>query len=206
MPRLLLFALLTAALVTPVQALATAVPGQPPDRPQWGRDYTDAPEPVGDSKHTQAVVLYYSIVCPHCFRHDPEITRWQREHPKIQFVRKSVILRTGKKVEFAMAAGHLDRIDPTGTLRGALFTAIHEKQVQDVLALKAWMRAKGLGAAWVTDNKLRARVERDTAQAKGLQLTGVPALVVHGRYVITSSASALPLTQVLDHVLAHGEK
>jgi thiol:disulfide interchange protein DsbA len=162
------------------------------------------PDGVGyRAKSKGEVVLFYSILCPHCYRHEPELVAWQKQHPTIRLDRRPITLAQGKSVEFALAAQHLDNVDKTGDARKKLFDAIHKThRVRDVLSLKAWMQKNGFGQKWETDRALAKRVSDNYALAKKLQLSGVPALMVNGEHVITSGVSTFALTRVLNHLLA----
>jgi thiol:disulfide interchange protein DsbA len=127
--------------------------------------------------------------CPHCYEMEPTIQAWLRKKPaSIEFRRMPAVFRTNlwhvhaKAFYAAEALGVLDRV------HNDLFAAIHDRRqmhgTEDQLA--QFFADRGVPAAdfraAFNSFAVETKVNRSMALSKAYGITGVPVLVVAGKY------------------------
>jgi protein dithiol oxidoreductase (disulfide-forming) len=183
-----------------------------------GRDYrtVNAPEAAAAPAGKIEVTEFFSYGCPHCNDFYPLITAWLAQQPKdVVFKRVPVGFGRPQWVNLARAyyalldTGELERLD------GALFHAIHVENLQlfDLESLAAWVGKHGGDADKFTNAYTSFGVNNQTVQADQMaedyQVTGIPTLLVNGRYVVLGAEQAadehaafLELLKTADKVIA----
>ncbi len=135
------------------------------------------------------VIEFFWYGCPHCFELEPTLKKWlQRKPADVSFRRVPAIFRpswvAGAQTFYTLETlGELDR------LHGKVFDAIHvERQpFNDIPAISAWMGKNGIDSKKFEDTAksfaVSGKVQRAQQMSAAYQLTGVPAVVVDGKYI-----------------------
>jgi thiol:disulfide interchange protein DsbA len=201
MKRLLLIAL--TLLLTPFSHAADL---------QLGRDYTLIEPALQQSNPGKIeVVEFFSYGCPHCKDFDPLIKEWAAKAPSDVVFRKVPV--TFNRPQWTKLANIYYALETTGDLAkldSAVFTAVHVDRINFASdeQIAAWAASKGANAKKVTDalgafsmQSLIRRSDQDVAAAK---VTGVPAIVVAGRYMVRNdgATSLADLVRLTNDVVA----
>jgi thiol:disulfide interchange protein DsbA len=135
------------------------------------------------------VIEFFWYGCPHCYELEPTLKKWLARKPDdVSFRRVPAIFRQswvpGAQTFYTLETmGELDR------LHAKVFDAIHiERQsFGDMAAIGGWMGKNGVDAKKFEDTAksfaVSGKVQRAQQMSAAYQLTGVPALVVDGKYI-----------------------
>ncbi|MCG8316354.1 MAG: thiol:disulfide interchange protein DsbA/DsbL [Pseudomonadales bacterium] len=156
-----------------------------------GVDYKMLSTPVEvDNPKNIEVREFFWFGCPHCFALEAQLSDWKKTMPEgVDFVATPAPLNKSWKPHahayyIAEALGKLDEIVP------ALFDVIHvdKKRVTSQDQLAEFFTQYGVSEDEF--NKLynsfsvRVNVRKAEALAKTYRLTGVPAIIVNGKYLV----------------------
>jgi thiol:disulfide interchange protein DsbA len=178
---------------------------------QEGRQYKliSPPQPT-EAKGKIEVTEFFWYGCSHCFDFEPLVSKWKKTLPAdVVFRRVPAVFRDswapGAKTFYALeATGQLDK------LHQEVFDAIHidrmnpadEKAIADLIAKKGGDKQKFLEA--YNSFAVQSKVSRaaQTTQAHGI--TGVPAIVVNGKYTPAQGAagSFADVLVIVDQLIA----
>jgi thiol:disulfide interchange protein DsbA len=210
--KILSRALVVLALLSPLACSAAD------DAPyKLNEHYTRAREvqpPANPAKIEVMEVFAYS--CPHCYDFEPVLAKWLKNKPAdVEFVRTpaTIGLQQNEPRNRAFFAarmlGVLDRFHP------ALFDAVHKERRtmatrQELRALFAQSTGgkaedfDGAYAGFAAD----AGVRRAEMAVRALGITGVPSVVVDGKYVVSPGmAKGLDgMMKVTDHLVAQARR
>jgi thiol:disulfide interchange protein DsbA len=162
------------------------------ERFQQGRHYTTLavaqPTSVGPDKVEVVEVFWYG--CPHCYTLDPYVKAWLAKGlpENVEFVRVHAALNRGWQVHArvfytAEALGILDEVHDD------LFREIHVNRnpLNTQERLVEFFAAHGVSESDFLDafNSMgvQTNLRRADAQVRRYRITGVPAIVVNGKYV-----------------------
>ncbi|AOF81113.1 DSBA-like thioredoxin domain protein [Methyloversatilis sp. RAC08] len=135
------------------------------------------------------VIEFFWYGCPHCFELEPSLKKWlDRKPDDVTFKRVPAIFRqswvAGAQTYYTLETlGELDR------MHSKVFDAIHmERQAfNDMATISSWMGKNGIDAKKFEDTAksfaVSGKVQRAQQMSAAYQLTGVPALVVDGKYI-----------------------
>jgi thiol:disulfide interchange protein DsbA len=194
-----------------------------------GKDYRliNPPQPTDSGKKVEVTEFFY-YGCPHCFNLQPPLKAWLKRKPADVEFRRVAALFSDKaedpwvpltKTYYALEA--LGLLDP---LHDKLFSAIHEQNAIDLRVLPrdpnplfGWLARQGVDRekfiSTYNSFGVQSRVRRSTALTNGHDITGTPALIVDGRYYLSSPTVNPNNTpnyqryfQVLDQVIAMARK
>ena len=141
---------------------------------------------VSESKVEVVEMFWYG--CPHCYDFEPSLTEWVKNKPKnVEFVRIPAIFRNdwmphARAYYTAEALGVLDKT------HSAFFSAVHkkkralktEKDISDFFVSHG-VAAKDFKKAW-DSFVVQSKVRRAISMTKRYGITGVPAMIVNGKY------------------------
>ena len=158
-----------------------------------GRDYVVIePAQLTDNPAKIEVIEFFSYACPHCNDLSPHINKWAAKLPSdVVFKRVPVgfnnpFYQLMAKLYYTLEAiGELERLD------GAVFNAIHEKGLKlvDDKSIAEWVASQGVDAKKFSDAfnafGVISKTKRADQIAQASHISGVPALVVDGRYLVT---------------------
>lgn len=198
--------------VIAVMLFGLALPIQAQQQLVVGRDYV-AIEPVQltDNPAKIEVIEFFSYACPHCSDLAPYIDKWAAKLPADVVFRRipvgfnSPFYQNMARLYYALEAiGELQRLDE------AVFNAIHVRGLKliDEKSIAEWVTGQGVDAKKFSDAYnsfgVISKTRRADQMAQSARISGVPSLVVDGRYLVTGKevrthADLLALT---DQVIA----
>lgn len=146
-----------------------------------------APQPTRtDNKIEVLEIFWYG--CPHCYQFEPTIEKWLTEKASyIEFVRMPGVL--GKNwLPHARAYYVAEKLGILDKIHDSMFTAIHKekRQIIDVESIREFFVEQGVNGE-VFDEAYQSRdIEESVRYAftmgQRYQLTGVPAVIINGKY------------------------
>jgi protein dithiol oxidoreductase (disulfide-forming) len=175
-----------------------------------GEHYTVLAKPVAtvDVNKIEVVELFW-YGCPHCYSLEPLVDRWAAQRPNdVEFIRMPAVLNSNWETHARayFAAQELGVLEKT---HGALFYALHVQRkplfTQEMLA--GFYADYGVGEE--AFNKVfksfvvSAQISRVKKAQRGYRLTGVPVVVVNGKYKVdgTMKAGSKGLFDVVDYLI-----
>ena len=158
-----------------------------------GRDYVAIDPPITtDTPAKIEIIEFFSYACPHCNDLSPHLNRWAAKLPSDVALRRvpvgfnSPFYQLMARLYYALEAiGELQRLDEP------LFHAIHVKGLKlvDERSIADWVTAQGVDAKKFSDAfyafGVVSKAKRADQLAQAAHITGVPAIVVDGRYLVT---------------------
>ena len=164
-----------------------------------GTDYAVLTQPrPTDSDGKIEVLEFFWYGCPHCNELHPRIKTWLKQKPKdVNFRYVPAIFRSnwipGAKTFYALEAlGETDR------LHDKVYEAIHRDKIDLTKdeVLFDWMAKQGIDRKKFVDVynsfAVQNQASRSTHMSKDYGLTGVPAVVVDGRYLTSGRMGSTP--------------
>lgn len=177
------------AILSFMPALASALV------PVQGKDYTLLANPtVAPPKGQVEVVEFFWYGCPHCYKLEPYVADWLKTKPaNVKFSRIPAALNpiweaNARGYYVAEASGVLE------ASHAALFTAIQlrKERLFDQASLAAFYARFGVKPASFNGLYQSFAVNARVAQSRNLairyQLSGVPAMVVNGKYLVSGDS------------------
>lgn len=170
----------------------------------------EAPDGDGDVGDVR-VVAYFSFACPHCRRLEELMEGWAETLPAGVAFRRAHVAYSSTNRLLAKAHLALLRHDAAEANRSRLFAAIQDRsrQFSTLAALADYVADRGIERQTFLRTAESPRIARlvaaDEAAFAAAGLTGVPALVVDGKYVINMALGrkqALAATRQLAAELA----
>ena len=160
-----------------------------------GRDYARLAQeqPAAGKDKIQVVELFW-YGCPHCFTFDPYIAKWQESKPDyVEFVHMPAIF-TNKLWKLHAAAfytaevlGVVDKVHP------AMFKAYHEqnKRLASEGEIAKLFEQHGVSKQefdkTIKSFAVQAKVKRAADMTRRYGITGVPVVIVNGKYRVEGS-------------------
>ncbi len=176
-----------------------------------GKDYTVLPNPgVVDVKGKIEVREFFWYGCGHCFTLEPHMQAWLRKLPKdVNFVRTPAAMNP---VWEQNARGYYvaEALQIRRKIHLPLFHAIHDKgqQIFDQKSQAKFFVKYGVPEAkfnsLYNSFPITAKVSKANQLAKQYQLTGVPAVVVNGKYVVQGDDGKV--VQVINYLVEKERK
>jgi len=175
-----------------------------------GEHFVELPKPVSTVNPDKVeIVELFWYGCPHCYGLEPLLNDWLKTVPEdVEFVRMPALMARGWESHGRAyyTAEVLGVVDKT---HKELFTAIHRErqQLMDQISLAAFYARHGVDE--VDFNKtynsfaVNSRVQQAVAKQRGYRATGVPAVIVNGKYRVgtTMKAGAKGMFDVIDWLI-----
>ena len=171
-----------------------------------GKDYRVIANPENISGDVIVVREFFWYGCPHCFRLETHMQKWAANRAKdVAFFRTPASLNPAWEIPARgfYAAQMMGFEEKT---HHALFNTIHVdgKRVDTSQSqLADWYASKGVDKnkfnSLFNSFAVSAKIERSRASAQRYKLSGVPAVVVNGKYVV--SGEDAKVTQVVDFLV-----
>lgn len=180
-----------------------------------GRDYIvlATPQPTEDQRSIE-VIEFFWYGCPHCYELHPHIDNWRKNAPKdVKFRYVPAIFRANwtpaAKTFYAMEA-----LGITKELHDKVYKAIHRDKIDlsKEAVLFDWIEKQGIERAKFINAYNSFSVQNQVAKVSQMirqyKLTGVPALVVEGKYITSGKMSGTPrdTIQVLNELIDKARK
>ena len=163
----------------------------------------DNPENISGDAIIVREFFWYG--CPHCYSLDPHMEKWAKTKDKdVAFFKTPAALNpvweaSARGFYAAQLLGYEDKT------HSALFNAVQKegKQLFDQSSLSKWYATKGVDQkkfnSLYNSFAVGTKIGRSQAGAKRYQLSGVPAVVVQGKYVVTGEGATVP--KVVDYLV-----
>lgn len=155
------------------------------------------------------VIEFFWYGCPHCFDLEPFLRKWTAALPKDVEFRRIPAIPTERWMPNARTFYTLEAMGLIEKMHGEVFDAIHIDRVNlnDERIQLDWMAKKGVDRARFAEAWKSFSVQSKTRRAAQLtqayDITGVPTLVVDGKYVTSVSMTGSPegLMKTLDELI-----
>jgi len=164
-----------------------------------GKNYTvlKTPQPTRDGSKIE-VLEFFWYGCPHCDSLHPHVKAWARDIASdVDFRYVPAVFRpnwtTGAKAFYTIETMGL--LDP---LHDKMYQAIHREKndLNDEAVLFDWIEKQGVDRKKFEDTfrsfSVQNQLAKSTQMSRQYQLTGVPALVVDGKYLTSGGMSSTP--------------
>ena len=167
------------------------------------------PQPVETGEKIE-VIEFFWYGCPHCFDLEPFLKKWTAKLPKDVEFRRVPAVPTERWMPNARTFYTLESLGLLERMHGEVFDAIHIDRVNfnDEKIQLEWMAKKGVdrskfAEAWKSFS-VQSKTKRAVQLTQSYDVTGVPALVVDGKYFTSVSMTGSPegLMQTLDSLIA----
>lgn len=186
-----LIAVLFAGLLS---SFAASGPGLAADL-QEGRDFIPINPPLATPKGKIEVIEFFSYGCPHCGDFHPLITPWAAKLPKdVSFRRVPVSFNRPEWARLSRLFFALESTGDMAKLDTEVFLAIHEQRVTFKTddAVASWAAGKGADRKKFADAlasfSMQSKVQRADQEAVAARISGVPAVVVDGKYLVNNGS------------------
>lgn len=199
---------MNAARLLAFLALATALVGNP----ARGQSFDDAYARIKPAQPTQSgdkieVVEIFWYGCSHCFRFEPYVEAWKQGMPEdVAFRRVPAAMNKGWLVH-ARAFYAAERMGVLEQLHTPLFRALHvaRRKISDRKSLLRFVDENGIDrkefARHYDSNETDVKLKQAFLLARNARVTGVPSLIVNGKYLVTSAAGSFQrMLETVDHL------
>ena len=162
-----------------------------------GKHYKTLEKPVAtDNANKIEVVELFWYGCPHCYALEPLVNKWTSNLPQyVDFKRMPAVMARhwevhGRAYYATQILGVVEQVHEK------LFDAIHKRgqKIVDQESLADFYAGQGVDKAEFnkTFNSflVSSRVQQAKTRQRGFQATGVPAVVVNGKYLIATTMKA----------------
>ena len=160
-----------------------------------GKDYlVISPAQPTDTGSKIEVVEVFSYMCSHCHEFEPKVAAWVKTLPAdTQFRRMPVVFGRASWELLARTYFSLESVGEIEKVHPNIFKAIHEEQVtlvqKDVLF--DWVEKQGIDrkkfSAAFDSFSMGGKIQRSNQRAQSYGITGVPSIVVDGKYIVSTS-------------------
>ena len=187
--RLMRFALIAAAL-------AAGVANASPTDPRNGAEFTTLAQPQA----TQAtgkkveVIEFFAYHCPACNAFEPTLVDWVKKQGDNIVMRRIPLPFQGPSDPEARLYLTLEAMGKLGEYHHRVFRAVHveRKRLMKDDDIIAWATANGLDKAkfmeaWNSFG-VQTRLKRLSQVAGAYKVTGIPTIVIDGKYVVSPDA------------------
>lgn len=163
-----------------------------------GEDYLVIQNPETIPGKVIIVREFFWYGCPHCYKLEPFMNKWAKtKAADVAFFQSPAAMNpvweaSARGFYTAQLMGYQDKT------HDKLFEAIQKdkKRLFDQNSLSAWYAGQGLDKdkfnSYYNSIAVNTRIARTKAGAKRYQLTGVPAVVVQGKYLVKGEGEKVP--------------
>ncbi|MBV2134246.1 thiol:disulfide interchange protein DsbA/DsbL [Pseudomonas sp. MAP12] len=178
---------------------------------QAGKQYVELTSvvPVAKPGKIEVVELFW-YGCPHCYQLEPTIQPWAAQLPAdVNFVRIPAMFGGVWNVHGQMFLT-LEAMGVEAKVHDAIFTAIHRegKKLATPEEMAEFLAGQGIDKdkflSTFNSFAIKGQMEKAKKLAMAYQITGVPVLVVNGKYRFDLGTAGGPggAIQVADHLIA----
>lgn len=170
-----------------------------------GKDYQVLPNPENIAGDVIVVREFFWYGCPHCYSLEPHMQKWAKTRASdVAYFQTPAAMNPVWEVN-ARGFYAIQEMGMVEKTHMALFDAIHKdgKRLFDQNSLADWYATQGVDKAkfnsLYNSFAVATKIERSKAGAMRYQITGTPAVVVQGKYVV--SGNDAKVTQVIDFLV-----
>lgn len=175
-----------------------------------GVEYVTIKTPVATSDPDKVVVTeMFWYGCPHCYRFEPYIAKWQQSMPEGVIFEQAPSVLNASWMEHARTFFALEAMGATDKVHEKLFKAIHlqNKRLNSIDTIAAFVAAQGVDEkefrnhyhSFPVDTKVRKSRQLEKKYGHG----GVPAVIINGKYRTSGSmaGSNSSMIKVIDFLV-----
>ena len=158
-----------------------------------GKHYKRVDQPQAVEGDKIEVIEFFWYGCPHCYSFEPYVKKWNEGKPgNVEFVRIPATFQP-LWILHARAYYALQMLDVGEKIHPRFFSEIHNKKnyLKTVDALTTFVEEQGVNRSEFVDALNSFAVETKVRKAQKLvddyKLSGVPAVTVNGKYLISAS-------------------
>tara|TARA_B100000780_G_scaffold250805_1_gene197090 strand:- start:2959 stop:3588 length:630 start_codon:yes stop_codon:yes gene_type:complete len=164
--------------------------------PQPGINFKNIDEIIAtESGDKIEVIELFWYGCIHCYTLDPYLDKWSDKLPKDVIFKRIPAIPRKNWAPAAKAYYALETLDLDHKLHEKMFEAIHKEKIlnpADPKALAKWIAVNGkLDMAEVNSAfnsfSMNAKLSRSFKMFKAAGATGVPSIIIDGRYLTSST-------------------
>lgn len=174
-----------------------------------GQDFRVIRPPLMADRERIEVVEFFWYGCPHCFDFEPVLADWVKKLPADVVVRRSpAIFPNNRWTPGARIYYTLEAMNLLDKFHSEVFNAIHKERLrlEDEKVLFEWVAKKGIDTRQFTEAWSSFGVQSQLQQARRTTLaagvTGVPSVMVHGRYLALTPGNYGEMLANIEHLIA----
>lgn len=176
-------------LALPALGMSAAVAAEPYTA---GQDYAlvSPAQPGGSDGMVQVVEMFW-YGCPHCFEFEPTLRDWEKSKPdNVEFIKMPAIFNNPRWQLHAAAFYTAEVLGVMDKFHTPFFSAIHtgNKRMASTEEIRDFFVGIGVEAktfdATIDSFAVQTKVRRAADMSRKYGLSGVPAIVVNGKYVV----------------------
>jgi len=176
---------------------------------QADKDYRVINPPLAvDGKGQIEVTEFFWYGCTHCFDFEPVISVWVKGLPAdVSFRREPAIFPNNKWVPGARLYYTLEAMNVLEKHHSDVFAAIHldRARLDNEKTLQTWIGGRGIDIRKFNEHwnspAIQARVQGAKEASLKAGVTGVPGVMVQGRYLAISHGNYEDLLKVVDQLI-----
>lgn len=174
-----------------------------------GRDFRVINPPLATDRDKIEVTEFFWYGCPHCFDFEPTLAAWVKKLPAdVSFRRVPTIFPNNKWLPGARLYHTLEAMNQLEKMHSEVFHGIHagRQRLDDEKILFEWIAKKGIDAkkfseAWSSFG-VQSRVFQARTLTSAAGLTGVPGVMVQGRYLALTTGNFDEMLVNIDQLIA----
>ena len=177
-----------------------------------GNGYQEINPPLNTSSEAGKVevIEYFWFGCPHCFAFEPTINAWvDRKPDHADFVREAPPLNPGW-IDHSKAFYAAEIMGVTETIFEPLFNAIHidKRRLRKAADIAEFVGELGVDSekflATMNSFAVKTRINQAMNKAAASGITGVPSIVINGKYLTGNSLAGghEGIVRVMDELVA----
>jgi len=148
-----------------------------------------------DNKNKIEVMELFWYGCIHCYQMDPMLNEWAKKLPKDVYFKRVPAIPRPEWAAMARAFYAMEALGVSEKLHTAIFDAVHKEKTlnpSDEKAILEWVTLKsGLDRKKVEEAfnsfSMNATLNRAAQMFRAAGATGVPSLVIDGKYITSST-------------------
>lgn len=157
-----------------------------------GEDYSQIspPQPGGTDGKVQVVEMFW-YGCPHCFEFEPTLKDWEKSKPEhVEFIKMPAIFNNPRWELHAAAFYTAEVLGVMDKFHAPFFSAIHTRNQRMASKDEVKEFFAGIGVdgktfdATIDSFAVQTKVRRAADMSRKYGLSGVPAMVVNGKYLV----------------------
>lgn len=176
--------------------------------------YTELSEPLPTSTNGRIeVVEFFWYGCSHCYAFEPYIEQWLKALPADVEFRRVPAMFNKQWAEAGRVYYTLESMGLLGRLHRPLFDAIHQQhlRITNEGQLRDWLQRQKVDVdkyfATAQSFAVESKLKRAAVLTEASKITGVPALVVNGRYVVSAEVGTQQkMLQITDALIERTRK
>ena len=163
-----------------------------------GRDYTVLSHPQPADEKSIEVIEFFWYGCPHCYELHPRIKAWLKRMPNDVSFRYVPAVFRANWIPGAQTFYALEALGVRDKLHDNVYDAIHRDKIDLTKdeVLFDWIAKQGVDRQKFIDAynsfAVQNQVTRTTRMSKDYGWSGVPAVVVDGKYVTSGRMGSTP--------------